>query len=428
MLEDNPITTRLSGPSEPPSDESTSRPSPKLDKGKAKMREYEDQEETEMLHSLDSEFEDLDIRIDGAKKAILPTDRELRRSTREKNPVNRYGYDEYMAYHYAFMMKVASVREPETLSEAAKDPRWVDGMNEEMEALCKNETWDLVPLPPNKKAIGCRWIYKVKYNADGSVNRFKAWLVAKGYAQMHVIEYEETFAPVAKMTTVRTVIALAAAKGWHLHQMDVKNAFLQGELEEEVYMIQPPGFESRKHPHAVCRLKKPLYGLKQAPRAWHSKITQYLHQVGFRMSKSDTSLYIRNESDSPIIIILYVDDLVIGGKDLAEINKVKTLLSGRFEMKDLHELHYFLGIEVIRTPVGIMISQRHYVLNLLYKFGMTECKPVSTPLDRNLKLDADSGTEDCEPTQYHQLIISLIYLPITRPDLSYSVSLLSQFM
>ena len=176
------------------------------------------------------------------------------------------------------MMKVASVREPETFSEAIKDPGWVNVMNEEMEALSKNETWDLTPFPPYKKAIGCRWIYKVKHNADGSVNRFKARLVAKGYTQMHVIDYEETFAPVAKMTTVRTVIALAAAKGWHLHQMGVKNAFLQGDLSEEVYMIQPPGFESHKHLHAVCRLKKPLYGLKQAPRAWHSKITQYLHQ------------------------------------------------------------------------------------------------------------------------------------------------------
>ena len=145
---------------------------------------------------------------------------------------------------------------------------------------------------PHKKPIGCRWIYKVKHNVDGSVNRLKARLVAKGYAQTHGIDYEETFAPVAKMTTVRTVIAVATAKGWHLHQMDVKNVFLRGELEEDVYMIQPPGFELCVHPNVVCHLKKPLYSLKQAPRAWHSKITQYLHQIGFRMSKSDTSLYI----------------------------------------------------------------------------------------------------------------------------------------
>ena len=169
------------------------------------------------------------------------------------------------------------------------------------------------------------------------------------------------------MTKVRTVIALAAAKGWHLHQMDVKNAFLQGELEEEVYMVQPPGFNSSTHPKAVCRLKKPLYDLKQALRAWHSKITQYLHQIGFRMSKSDNSLYIRSDSASPIVIIIYVDDLVIGGEHLVEINKVKSLLSDKFEMTDMKELHYFLVIEVIRILAGIMISQWHYILNLLYK-------------------------------------------------------------
>ena len=141
------------------------------------------------------------------------------------------------------MMKIESVREPETLSEAIKDPRWVNTMDEEMETLCKNETWDLIPHPPNKKVIGCKWIYKVKHNADSSVNCFKARLVAKGYVQMHGVDYEETFAPVANMTIVLIVIALAVAKRWHLHQMDVKNAFLQGELEEEVYMNQPLGFE-----------------------------------------------------------------------------------------------------------------------------------------------------------------------------------------
>ena len=146
------------------------------------------------------------------------------------------------------------------------------------------------------------------------------------------------------------------------------------------------------------------------------------------MSKSDNSLYVRSDSESPIVIILYVDDLVIGGEHLVDINKVKSLLSNKFEMTDMKELHYFLGIEVIRTPAGIMISQRHYILNLLYKFGMTECKSVATPLDRNLKLDANSGTTECEPTQYRQLIGSLIYLTITRPDLSYPVGLLSQFM
>ena len=140
-------------------------------------------------------------------------------------------------------------------------------MNEEMQALSKNETWDLVPPSHHQKAIGCRWIFKMKHSADDTVNPYKARLVAKGYAQTHCVDYEETFAPVVKMMTIRTMIALATAKGWHLHQMDVKNTFLQGELDEEVYMVQPLSFKSSTHPQAVCRLRKPLYGLKQAPRA-----------------------------------------------------------------------------------------------------------------------------------------------------------------
>ena len=221
----------------------------------------------------------------GVKKAVKGPSQKLQRSSRMKNPVVRYGYNEYMAHHYAYMMKISEDREPETYAEAAEDPRWIEAMREEMRALVENDTWDLVPASETTpKPIGCRWVYKIKHNADGTINRFKARLVAKGYAQTHGIDYDETFAPVAKMTTVRTMIATAAAKGWHLHQMDVKNAFLQGKLEEEVYMMQSPGFESRKNPHVICRLKKSLYGLKQAPRAWHAKITQYLHQIGFWMS------------------------------------------------------------------------------------------------------------------------------------------------
>ena len=168
----------------------------------------------------------------------------------------RFGYNEYMAHHYAYMTHVAEVREPESYAEAAKDANWRAAMEEEMHALAENETWDLVDAPRGVKPIGCRWVYKVKYNTDGSVNRYKARLVAKGYAQQHGIDYDETFAPVAKMTTVRVLLAVAAAKGWHLHQMDVKNAFLQGDLEEQVYMVQPPGFNSVLSMGQICNYKK----------------------------------------------------------------------------------------------------------------------------------------------------------------------------
>jgi hypothetical protein len=224
-------------------------------------------------------------------------------------------------------------------------------------------------------------------------------LVAKGYAQKHGIDYNETFAPVAKMTTVRVLLAVAAAKGWHLHQMDVKNAFLQGEHEEQVYMVQPPGFHSKTNSSAVCRLKKSLYGLKQAPRAWNTKITQQLHRMSFETSKADSSLFVWKTRLGPICILLYVDDLIITGADLDEINRVKRELAASFDMKDLGDLHYFLGIEVIRTPEGILISQRHYALYMLFKFGMADCKPTSTPLDRTVKHRPDSGRV-CDPTRF----------------------------
>ena len=232
MFEESRITTRLRGPREPPSYQSIFRPSPKLDKGKAKMSGYEEPIDNASTQSLDREFEILDR---WSKESIRICKQETRPLDRQKNPVSRYNYKDYMAYHYNFMMKVISVREQETLSEAVKDPRWIAALNEEMETLCKNDTWDLIPHTPHKKAIGCWWIYKVKHNADALIDRLKARLNAKGYAQMHDIAYEETFAPVAKMSIVRTVISLQAAKRWHLHQMDVKNVFLQGKLEEEVY-------------------------------------------------------------------------------------------------------------------------------------------------------------------------------------------------
>ena len=228
-------------------------------------------------------------------------------------------------------------------------------MDEEMDALEANATWELVPLPKEKNAIGCKWVYKVKHNANGSVNRYKARLVVKGYAQTYGIDYEETFSPVARMATVRAVIAMAASKGWSLHQMDVKNAFLHGDLQEEVYMEQPPGYVHAVHPEFVCRLKKALYGLKQAPRAWSDKIGQYLVTIGFQISKADFSLYVRKTEKGIMLLVIYVDDLIITGDSDEDILHVKMLLKQKFEMKDLGELRYFLGIEVIRSPSGIQL-------------------------------------------------------------------------
>jgi hypothetical protein len=301
-------------------------------------------------------------------------------------------------------------------------------MDEEMAALDPNKTWELVPLPEGKKAIGCKWVYKVKHNSDGSISKYKARLVAKGYAQTHGIDYEETFVPVAKMATVRAVIAVAASRGWLLHQMDVKNAFLHGELQEEVYLDQPPGYEDMSHPNYVCRLRKALYGLKQAPKAWHDKIAESLVTIGFRMSDADHSLYVHKSDEGIVVIIIYVDDLIVGGDNEKEVEHVKCLLKQKFDMKDLGELKFFLGIEVIRMAKGIWLSQRQYALDMLSKYGMGGCKPISIPLNQNGKLSVDAGEVLEDATMYRKIVGSLIYMTITRPDLNYTVGLESQFM
>ncbi|MCO5596737.1 hypothetical protein L7F22_050806 [Adiantum nelumboides] len=249
-------------------------------------------------------------------------------------------------------------KEPTSFDEAIGNIKWEQAMDEETAALDVNETWELVPLPEGKKSIGCKWVYKVKHNADGTISRYKARLVAKGYAQMYGINYEETFSPVAKMATFHTVIAVAMSKGWLLHQMDVKNAFLHGDLQEEVYMEQPHGYEDVKHPGYVCKLKKKLYGLKQAPRAWHARIVACLVSIGFHMADADNSLYVRKNENGIVIICIYVDDLIIGGDNEREIMHVKYLLKKVFDMKDLGELQYFLGIEIVHTKEGIWLSQR----------------------------------------------------------------------
>ena len=207
--------------------------------------------------------------------------------------------------------------------------------------------------------------------------------------------------------------------------MDVKNAFLHGELQEEVYLDQPPGYEDVDHPDYVCRLRKALYGLKQAPRAWHDKIAEYLVTIGFHMASADHSLYVRKSETGIVVITIYVDDLIVAGDSDVEVENVKGLLKHKFEMKDLVS---FLGIEVIRTPKSIWLSQRQYAFDMLSKYGMASCKPIFVPLDQNGKLSAHASDVLEDATMYRKIVGSLIYMTITRPDMNYTVGLESQFM
>ncbi len=264
--------------------------------------------------------------------------------------------------------------------------------------------------------------------ANEYVSNYKARLVAKGYAQTYGIDYEKTYSPVTKMTIVITIITMAIAKGWSLHQMDVNNVFLHGDLQEEVYMEQPVGYVDQTHPNLVCRLKKTLYGLKQAPKAWSDKIGQYLVISGFQTSNANFSLDVKKTYHGILVIVIYVDDLIITGDSDVDISNLNKLLKQKFEMKDFGELCYFFGIEIIQFPKGIWLLQMHDALNKLSKYGMTCCKPISIPLEQNVELNADEGDLAEDTTMYRCIVGNLIYMTITKLYLSYAIGMVSQFM
>ncbi|KAL2898459.1 Retrovirus-related Pol polyprotein from transposon TNT 1-94 [Bienertia sinuspersici] len=253
--------------------------------------------------------------------------------------------------YLATLHNVLNTQEPANYSQAKSDPDWVHAMQLELQALEQNNTWELTELPPGHKAIGCQWVYKTKYKPDGSVERLKARLVARGDKQIKRKDFKHTFSPVAKFTTVRTIIALAASKNWHLHQVDINNAFLHGYIQEELYMQPPPGY-STAAPGQVCKLKRSLYGLKQASRQWNLELTKFLVTHGFTQSKHDYSMFTKGSGNQFTVVIAYVDDLLIVGTDLSFIQHLKQLLHQAFTIKDLGELKYFLGLEVLRSSDG----------------------------------------------------------------------------
>ncbi|GKV08818.1 hypothetical protein SLEP1_g20394 [Rubroshorea leprosula] len=257
----------------------------------------------------------------------------------------------------------------------------------------------------------------------------QARLVVKGYAQQPGVDYGETYAPVARHDTVRLLIALAANLGWKLFHMDVKSAFLNGVLQEEIYVEQPPGFEITRKEDCVYKINKALYGLKQAPRAWYCRIDHYLMSQGFRRSTKEATLYVKgSSSESQLILSLYVDDLLLTGNDLKLLEQFKKVMMQEFAMTDLGETKYFLGLEVQQLSKGIFICQRKYALDILKKFEMENSKPVATPLVQNEKLSKDDQETKVDSSYYRSLIGSLLYLTATRPDLMFAASYLSRFM
>lgn len=329
--------------------------------------------------------------------------------------------------YQAYVMAITKGYEPRNYEEAVLDEHWRLAVREEIDACEESGTWTVEVLPPGKKALGCKWVFRLKFNAEGKLVRYKARLVVLGNHQTEGEDFNETFAPVAKMITVRAFLQQAASRDWEIHQMDVHNAFLHGDLDEEIYMQFPPGFRTGDKTK-VCRLRKSLYGLKQAPRCWYAKLATALKEYGFQQNDFDHSLFTFQKGDMVLVVLVYVDDLIITGSKVSYITEFKSYLSTCFRMKDLGILRYFLGIEIARNPSGIYMCQRKYALDIITETGLLGVKPASFPLEQHHQLARAEGETLQNPTQYRRLIGKLIYLGVTRPDLSYVIHILSQFM
>jgi hypothetical protein len=271
-------------------------------------------------------------------------------------------------------------------------------------------------------------MYKVKKDVEGNFVKHKARLVAKGCVQDQGVDFEEVFAPVRRMESVRLLIALAAQESWRIHHMDVKSAFLTREIEDEIYVKQPPGYVQKGEEHKVLKLHKALYGLRQTPRAWNIKLDSTLVSLGFEKSPLEHTMYKRGQGKDRLLVGIYVDDLLITGADEAVIAKFKLQMKEIFKMDDLGLLSYYLGIEVHQKPEGITLCQEAYAKKVLESCGMNDCKPTHIPMEAHLELSKKSEAPAVDATEYRKVVGSLRHLVNTRPDLAYSVGIVSRFM
>jgi hypothetical protein len=322
--------------------------------------------------------------------------------------------------------------EPESYKEALASPDaqlWLQAMKEEYNSLRLNDTWTLVRLPRGARLVDSRWVYRLKYNPDGTIARHKARFVAKGYSQRDGIDYHEIFSPVARYTSIRAVLAFAAANRIMLHQMDVDTAFLYGKVDEAIYVRQPEGFVDPSNPNLVCKLNKALYGIKQASRCWFIVIRDFLNKQGFTASVADPCIFIRRHNGKLDIIALYVDDLLIGCSDDDTLAELKSNLHTQFRMKDLGTAKYILGMEITHHPDGsITLSQGAYICDVLREFAMEEANPSTTPLPPGIKLCKRDGTPS-DSIPYRRLVGRLMYASTgCRPDITFAVSYLSRFL
>jgi hypothetical protein len=324
--------------------------------------------------------------------------------------------------HYFFVSSI----EPYRVEDALRDSDWVFAVQAELNNFTRNEVCHLV-LHPNQNVVGTKWVFRNKQDEHGVVTRNKARLIAKGYSQVKGLDFGETYAPVARLELIRILLSYATYHGFKLYQMDVKSAFLNGPIKEEVYVEQPPDFKDSEYPNYVYKLSKALYGLKQAPRAWYEFLRDFLITNGFKVGKADRTLFTKTIANDLFVYQIYVDDIIFGSTNKSTCEEFSRIMIQKFQMSLMGELKYFLGFQVKQLQEGTFISQTKYTQDILTKFRMKDAKPIKTPMGTNGHLDLDTGGKSVDQKVYWSMIGSLLYLCASRPDIMLSVCICARF-
>jgi hypothetical protein len=367
----------------------------------------------------------------GVQHLNAPTTQEVkpRRSSRSTKMMPPFKYIQSRLYK---VTPPLTIKEPRNIDEVLKSvfkKEWIDAMQEEMNSLKANQTWELVNKPPDKNIVGSRWVYKSKRSRDGNINCFKARLVAQGFSQRFGQDYDEVFAPVLRQTTFRMLLSVAAMRNYVVHHFDVKTAFLNGKLDDVIYMRQPPGFEEEGQEEKVCLLKKSLYGLKQAAKVWNDLLKKCLFEQNFQQSENDPCLFFKKTSTGKsVYVLVYVDDLLVISDEVSEIKNVEVMLKKTVDVKDLGKVFCYLGINVEQDENGnFLINQQNYIKEVLLEFGLQNAGVSNVPISNGYgKSDAKSSTLTSNK-EYQRLLGSLLYIAInSRPDISASICILAQ--
>ncbi|GKB45107.1 retrovirus-related pol polyprotein from transposon TNT 1-94 [Tanacetum coccineum] len=326
-------------------------------------------------------------------------------------------------YYDAFL----TVVEPKTYKDALTQACWIEAMQEELNEFERLEVWELVPRPDKVMVITLKWIYKVKLDELGGILKNKARLVARSYCQEEGIDFEESFAPVARLEAIRIFLAFVAHMNMVVYQMDVKSAFLNGNLREEVYVSQPDGFVDKDKPNHVYKLKKALYGLKQAPRAWYDMLSSFLISQDFSKGSVDPTLFIRRDGKELLLVQIYVDDIIFVASTPELCDLFSKIMCSKFKMSLMGKISFFLGLQIFQSPKGIFINQSKYALESLKKYGFDSCDPVDNPMVEKSKLDEDKEGKAVDSSHYRGMVGTLLYLTASRPDLQFAICMCPRY-